>query len=168
MPKSTRDSWNRFSLTALESNRSYWCLDFTFSASRTMRQYTFLLFKPPYLWCLVFASLGYEYSSVCVCVCVCVCAHSVTFDSLQPHGTVTHQAFLSMGFSWRELLEWVAISCSSGSSWSKDQIRVFCIAGRFFTNWATTRKYSFTVDYGCKGLKLKAEKTVLKKNSFLN
>ena len=163
MPKSTRDSWNRFSLTVLKSNRSYWCLDFTFSAFRTVRQYKFLFFKPPYLWCLVFASPGYEYS--CVCVCVCVHARTQSLLTLWLFAipwTVTHQAFLSMRFSWQELLEWVAISYSRGASWSSDQTRVFCIAGRFFTNWAT-RKYSFTVDYGCKGLKLKAEKTVLRK-----
>ena len=127
MPKSTRDSWNRFSL---ESNRSYWCLDFTFSAFRIVRQYKFLLFKPPYLWCLVFASPGYEYSCVCmcvfVCVCVCVCVHAQSLLTLWLFAipwTVTHQAFLSMGFSWQELLEWVAISYSRGASWSSDQTR---------------------------------------------
>ena len=34
-------------------------------------------------------------------------------------------------------LEWVAISFSRGSSWPRDQTQVSCIAGRFFTNWAT-------------------------------
>ena len=106
-------------------------------------------------------------TAVCVCLCVCVCVHAHTQSLLTlwlfaVPWTMTHQAFLSMRFSWQELLEWVAISYSRGASWSSDQTRVFCIAGRFFTNWAT-RKYSFTVDYGCKGLKLKAEKTVLRK-----
>ena len=102
MPKSTRDSWNRFSFTALESNRSYWCLDFTFSAFRIVRQYKFLLFKPPYLWCLVFASPGYEYSCVCVFVCVCVCAraHSITFDSLTLCSPMDNDA---PGFSVHEI-----------------------------------------------------------------
>ena len=34
------------------------------------------------------------------------------------------------------ILEWVAYPFSSGSSWPKNQTRVSCIAGRFFTNWA--------------------------------
>ena len=34
------------------------------------------------------------------------------------------------------ILEWVAYPFSSGSSWPRDQTRVSCIAGRFFTNWA--------------------------------
>ena len=34
------------------------------------------------------------------------------------------------------ILEWVAISFSRGSSWLRNQTRVSCIAGRFFTNWA--------------------------------
>ena len=32
--------------------------------------------------------------------------------------------------------EWVAISFSRGSSQPRNQTRVSCIAGRFFTNWA--------------------------------
>ena len=34
------------------------------------------------------------------------------------------------------ILEWVAYSFSSGSSWPRNRTRVSCIAGRFFTNWA--------------------------------
>ena len=34
------------------------------------------------------------------------------------------------------VLEWVAYSFSSRSSWPKNQTGVSCIAGRFFTNWA--------------------------------
>ena len=40
-----------------------------------------------------------------------------------------------MGFSRH--LEWVAISFSKGSSQSRDWTRDSCIAGRFFTHWAT-------------------------------
>ena len=36
-----------------------------------------------------------------------------------------------------EILEWVAISISRGSSWPRDQTQVSCLAGRFFTIWAT-------------------------------
>ena len=34
------------------------------------------------------------------------------------------------------ILEWVAYPFSRGSSWPRNWTRVFCIAGRFFTNWA--------------------------------
>ena len=34
------------------------------------------------------------------------------------------------------ILEWVAYPFSRGSSRPRDQTRVSCIAGRFFTNWA--------------------------------
>ena len=36
-----------------------------------------------------------------------------------------------------KILEWVAISFSRGSSWPRDRTWVSCIAGRFFTIWAT-------------------------------
>ena len=35
------------------------------------------------------------------------------------------------------ILEWVAYPFSRGSSWPRNQTRFSCIAGRFFTNWAT-------------------------------
>ena len=34
------------------------------------------------------------------------------------------------------ILEWVAYPFSRGSSWPRNQTRVSCIAGEFFTNWA--------------------------------
>ena len=34
------------------------------------------------------------------------------------------------------ILQWVAYPFSSGSSWPRNQTRVFCFAGEFFTNWA--------------------------------
>ena len=41
------------------------------------------------------------------------------------------------GILQAKVLEWVSISFSRGSSWPRDQIRVSCIACRFFTIWAT-------------------------------
>ena len=35
------------------------------------------------------------------------------------------------------ILEWVAYHFFRGSSWSRNEIGVSCIAGRFFTSWAT-------------------------------
>ena len=45
--------------------------------------------------------------------------------------------FSGHGISQARILEWVAISFSKGSSWSRDWTHVSCITGEFFTNWAT-------------------------------
>ena len=50
--------------------------------------------------------------------------------------TVTFQAPLSTGFFRQKYGSGVAISFFRGSSQPRDQTQVFCIAGRFFTNWA--------------------------------
>ena len=41
------------------------------------------------------------------------------------------------GILQARILEWVAFLFSRGSSQLSDRIQVSCIAGRFFTNWAT-------------------------------
>ena len=41
------------------------------------------------------------------------------------------------GILQARILEWVAVPFSRGSSQSKDRTQVFCIAGGFFTSWAT-------------------------------
>ena len=46
------------------------------------------------------------------------------------------------GILQARILEWVAISSSRGSSLSRDQTQVSCIAGRFFTIWATREDLS--------------------------
>ena len=51
--------------------------------------------------------------------------------------TAAHQAPLSMGILQARLLEWVATPSSGGSSQPRNQTQVSCIAGRFFTTWAT-------------------------------
>ena len=43
------------------------------------------------------------------------------------------------GIHQARILEWVAYPFSSGSSWPRNQTRVSCIAGRFFTNWGKVR-----------------------------
>ena len=50
---------------------------------------------------------------------------------LQPTGSRVH------GISQARILEWLAIRFSRGSSWPRNQTWIFCIAGRFFTIWAT-------------------------------
>ena len=44
-----------------------------------------------------------------------------------PPGSSVH------GIPQARILEWVSVSCSRGSSQPRDQIRISCIAGRFFT-----------------------------------
>ena len=43
-----------------------------------------------------------------------------------------------------KILEWVAYPFSSGSSWARYWTRVSCIAGGFFTNWATREAHLMT------------------------
>ena len=42
-----------------------------------------------------------------------------------------------LGILQARILEWVAVPFSRGSSWPWDWTQVSCIAGRFFTIWAT-------------------------------
>ena len=42
-----------------------------------------------------------------------------------------------LGILQVRILEWVAISFSRESSWPRNQTKFSCIAGRFFTIWAT-------------------------------
>ena len=55
-------------------------------------------------------------------------SRSVVSNSLPPHGIL--QA---------TILEWVAFPFSRRSSQPRDQAQVSCIAGRFFTSWATRK-----------------------------
>ena len=69
---------------------------------------------------------------VCVCVlvpplCLTLCD---TKDYSQP-GSSVH------GILHARILEWLPISFSRGSSQPKDQTLISCIAGWFFTIWAT-------------------------------
>ena len=49
------------------------------------------------------------------------------------------------GILHARILEWVVISFSRGSSQPRDQTQVSCIAGRFFTIWATREALRFKV-----------------------
>ena len=51
--------------------------------------------------------------------------------------TVVHQAPLSVGILQARIVEWVAMSSSRGSFQPRDRTQVSCIAGAFFTVWAT-------------------------------
>ena len=60
-------------------------------------------------------------------------SHSVVSDPMDysPPGSSVH------GTLQARILEWVAIPFSRASSWPRDRTQVSCIAGRFFTVWAT-------------------------------
>ena len=58
-------------------------------------------------------------------------SHSVVSDSLWSHGHTIH------GILQARILEWLAFPFSLGSSQPRDQTQVSCIAGVFFTIWAT-------------------------------
>ena len=81
-------------------------------------------------------SLEFANFSVCVYVCVSVwVAQScpTLFNSMDCNlpGFSVHRILQA------RTLEWVAIPYSRGSPWPRDQTRVSCTAGRFFTIWAT-------------------------------
>jgi len=68
---------------------------------------------------------------------------SVVSNSLRTHGSSVHGIFQA------RILEWVSIPFSRGSFQPRDPTSVSCIAGRFFTIWATkearirTQKWHF-------------------------
>ena len=55
-----------------------------------------------------------------------------------PPGCSVHGIFQA------RILEWVAISFSRGSSWPRDWTQVSCMAGGFFTVWATREDCQIT------------------------
>ena len=81
---------------------------------------------------------------ICVCVCVLVAQLYPTLcnpiDCSLP-GSSVH------GILQARILEWVAIFFSKGSSWPRDWTWVSCIAGRFFTIWATCNYFACFLTY---------------------
>ena len=72
-----------------------------------------------------------------VCRDLC-CAESLSHVQLSATPwTAAGQAPLSMGILQASILEWVAMPSSRGSSRPRNRTRVSCIAGGFFTSWAT-------------------------------
>ena len=76
----------------------------------------------------------------------CVASVSIGFDEARPSCVglicdpmdhIAFQAPLSLGILQARLLEWVTVPFSRGSSRPRDGTQVSCIAGRFFTVWAT-------------------------------
>ena len=68
---------------------------------------------------------------------VCMLSHSVVSDSLWTSRTVAPPGSSVHGILQVRIPEWVAIPFSKGSFWPRDWTWVSCIAGGFFTVWAT-------------------------------
>ena len=66
-----------------------------------------------------------------LCVCVCVCTQTLfNLKDYSPPGSSAH------GISQEKILEWVVISSSRGTSWSRDQTHVSCIGRPILYHWA--------------------------------
>ena len=63
--------------------------------------------------------------------------------TLWPHGLCSPSGSSVHGISQARILEWVAISFSRRSSWSRDEAWLSCIGSRFFTFWAIREVFSF-------------------------
>ena len=72
----------------------------------------------------------------CVCVCVCVWVAQSCLTLCNPMDCSLPCSCVC-GILQARILKWVAIPFSRGSSQHRGQNRVSCIAGRFFTSWAT-------------------------------
>ena len=71
-----------------------------------------------------------------------------SLSDCSPPGSSVHGIFQT------SILEWVSVSFSRGSSWSRDQTQVSCTAGRFFTDWSTKEAptdYCFQPVYARRG-----------------
>ena len=66
-----------------------------------------------------------------------VCLVAQSCPTLCNPWTAAHQASLSMGILQARILEYIAMPSSGASSQPRDQSQVSCIAGGFFTIWAT-------------------------------
>ena len=85
----------------------------------------------------LFSLLDSQLLEVSGCVMFCVIMCLVVSDSLQPRGLQPTRLFCPWGFSRQEC--WSGLSCPppGESSQPRDRTQVSCIAGRFFTVWAT-------------------------------
>ena len=77
------------------------------------------------------ASACLDYSTVCM---LSHFSHVWLFVTIW---TVAHQSALSMGILQARPLQWVVMAPSRGSSQPRYWTEVSCIAGKFFTIWAT-------------------------------
>ena len=71
-----------------------------------------------------------------------VLSHSVVSDCLWPPMDCSPPGSSVHGILQARIVEWVAYPFSRASSQPKDWTQVFCIAGGFFTSWATREAHS--------------------------
>ena len=81
-----------------------------------------------------------------ILICVCVLCHSVMSNfwdpvNCSPLGSSVHRILQARIL--QAILEWAAIPFSRGSSWPRNWTCISCIAGRFFTIWATREDLIF-------------------------
>ena len=109
---------------------------FCFSQSSFREAHMWHLFH----WSDVLWLIKASEKKLCVCVCVCVCV-KVTQLCLTPCDAMDCSSPGSSvhGILQARIQEWIAIPFSRGSSWPKNWTQVSCIAGRFFTVWATRK-----------------------------
>ena len=86
--------------------------------------------------CVCMCTHMYIHVSMCVCtqtlsMCAQLCPTLCDYVDCSPPGSSVH------GILQAKVLEWEAVSFSRVSSQLRDGIQVSCIAGRFFTAWAT-------------------------------
>ena len=86
--------------------------------------------------CVVTSSQCHLFLYAFVCVCVCVWQSLSRVQLCDPVGCSPPGSSLQ-GILQAGILEWAAISFSRESARPRDQTHVSCIAGGFFTVWAT-------------------------------
>ena len=79
----------------------------------------------PALWCQYSLKVRVSVAQSCLILC--------DFMDCSPPGSSFHEVLQG------RILEWVAMPFSRGSSRSRDWTQISCIAGGFFTVWATRR-----------------------------
>ena len=91
--------------------------------------------------CLLFWLNNFHYSVVCVCVCVCVCTQLLQSCLILCNGLLPARLLYSWNSPGKNTGV-VATFSFRGSSWPRDQTCISCIAGVFFTHWATWEAHS--------------------------
>ena len=95
---------------------------------------------------MIYVILQMDMFNFCVCVCVLVTQSCLTLcDPMDRSPPI----FCVCGILQARILEWIAIPFSRNSSQRRDWTLVSCIAGRFFTIWATGKNEIYS---GCLGL----------------
>ena len=94
-------------------------------------------------------------------------SHSLVSDSLWRHGLYTVHGILQV-----RILEWVAFSFSKASSQPRDWTQISCVAGGFFTSWATNlvvfwKPNSWYTLRAFKGGNININKSIYQDHTFL-